>query len=365
MNPNELRLEYPFGETLAAPATTMEVADGVRWIRMPLPFALDHINVWLLRDQIDGRDGWTLVDCGVAKPEVKALWEEIFSNALEGLPILRVIVTHMHPDHVGLAGWICERWDAPLWMTMTDYYVARLWAQPVTNGQAPGGPNGESAVAHFSRHGLRDADSLEQIRQRANYYPSLVVPVPATYRRLLDGDRFMVGGREWRMITGYGHAPEHASLYCEAARVLISGDMVLPRISTNVSVFDYEPEANPLPLYLKSLDRFDDLPDDTLILPSHGKPFRGLHERISQQHAHHAERLEEVVQACAEPLSAADVVPVLFRRKLDLHQLTFAMGEALAHLHALYFEGSFAVPWAMMAFIASSGRDDVLLTTPS
>lgn len=339
MNLNEQRLTYPFGDTLAEPGTAMHVADGLRWIRMPLPFALDHINLWLLRDQIDGRDGWTVVDCGVARPEVQALWETIFADALEGLPILRVIVTHMHPDHVGLAGWLCERWNAPLWMTMTDYFVARLWAQSVSGDRAAGGPNGQSAVEHFSRHGLRDEDSLEKIRQRANYYPSLVGPLPTQFRRLLDGDHVQIGGREWQVISGYGHAPEHASLYCAALDVLISGDMVLPRISTNVSVFDFEPEANPLPLYLKSLKRFDELPENTLILPSHGKPFRGLYERIAQQHAHHAERLDELLQACAKPISAADAVPVLFKRKLDLHQLTFAMGEALAHLHALYFEG--------------------------
>lgn len=339
MNPNEQRLEYPFGDTLAPAGEVMEVAEGLRWIRMPLPFALDHINLWLIRDQIDGREGWTLVDCGVARPEVRELWEQLFTNALEGLPILRVVVTHMHPDHVGLAGWLCERWNAPLWMTATDYFVARLWSQPAQGDRAGGGLNGSSAAAHFSRHGLQDPESLDKIRQRAGYYPSLVVPVPTSYRRIMHGDRFKIGGRDWQVITGHGHAPEHASLYCDDLRVLISGDMVLPRISTNVSVVDLEPEANPLPLYLNSLKRFDDLPEDTLILPSHGKPFRGLHERISQQHAHHAERLAEVLEACAVPLSASDVVPVLFKRKLDLHQLTFAMGEALAHLHALYFEG--------------------------
>jgi len=339
MNPNEQRLEYPYGDTLAEAGTAMTVAEGLRWIRMPLPFALDHINLWLLRDQIDGRDGWTIVDCGVTRPEVQDLWQRIFDNELEGLPVLRVIVTHMHPDHVGLAGWICERWNAPLWMTMTDYFVARLWSNPAASGRSVGGPNGEAAMNHFARHGLRDPEALEQIRQRASYYPGLVGPVPPHFRRMVEGDRILIGGREWRMITGYGHAPEHASLYCDELEVLISGDMVLPRISTNVSVFDFEPEANPLPLYLNSLTRYDGLPEATLVLPSHGKPFRGLHERIAQQHAHHAERLDEVVQACAEPLSASEVVPVLFKRKLDLHQLTFAMGEALAHLHALYFEG--------------------------
>ncbi len=339
MNPNEQRLEYPFGDTLAEAGSAMDVAEGVKWIRMPLPFALDHINLWLLRDQIDGREGWTVVDCGVSRPEVQALWEQIFENVLEGLPILRVLVTHMHPDHVGLAGWLCERWKAPLWMTMTDYFIARHWAQPATPGQSAGGPNGESAVVHFSRHGLRDAEALEQIRQRAGYYPSLVGAPPAEFYRIMDGDVISIGGKEWRVIVGHGHAPEHASLYCAASNVLISGDMVLPRISTNVSVFDYEPESNPLVLYLESLDGYTGLPDEVLVLPSHGKPFRGLHERIAQQHAHHAERLDEVMQACVQPMSTADIVPVMFKRKLDLHQLTFAMGEALAHLHALYFDG--------------------------
>lgn len=336
MNPNEQKLDYPWGDELPRPGAAQVVADGVRWIRMPLPFALDHINLWLLRDQLDGRDGWTIVDCGVARDELKALWEQVFENALEGLPVLRVIVTHMHPDHVGLAHWICERWNAPLWMTMTDYATARLWSTPDIS---TGGPNGQSAVAHFTRHGLADPEAQDKIRERANYYPSLVPDVPKSFHRIMDGDSIAIGGRDWRVIVGYGHAPEHASLYCDTLSTLISGDMVLPRISTNISVFDYEPESNPLPLYLNSLRAYDGLPEDTLVLPSHGRPFRGLHERIAQQHAHHAERLADVVQACSQPMSTMDILPVMFKRKLDLHQLTFAMGEALAHLHALYYDG--------------------------
>lgn len=351
MNPNEKKLDYPWGDQQPEPGQTRVVADGLRWIRMPLPFALDHINLWLLRDEIDGRQGWTIVDCGVARDEVKALWEQVFENALEGLPVLRVIVTHMHPDHVGLAHWLCERWNAPLWMTATDFMTARLWSRPAVNGLNAGGPNGQSAVEHFTRHGLADPEAQEKIRQRSSYYPSLVPDVPARFHRIMDGDRFTIGGREWRVIVGYGHAPEHASLYCETLQALISGDMVLPRISTNISVFDYEPDANPLPLYLNSLRAYDSLPEGTLVLPSHGRPFRGLHERIAQQHAHHAERLQEVLDACIQPQSVTDIVPVMFRRKLDLHQLTFAMGEALAHLHALYFQGKLS---------RSTGADGVI-----
>ncbi|GAB1576779.1 MBL fold metallo-hydrolase [Bordetella petrii] len=338
MNPNEHQLQYPWGDVQPEAGVAREVADGVKWIRMPLPFALDHINLWLLRDEVDGRPGWTIVDCGIARDEVKTLWEQVFAKELDGLPVLRVIVTHMHPDHVGLAHWLCERWDAPLWMSMTDYMVASLWS----SRQSGSGPNGQAAVEHFARHGLVDADAQEQIRRRAGYYPGLVPAMPSRYTRLLHGDDVRIGGRPWRVIVGYGHAPEHVSLYSPDLATLISGDMVLPRISTNVSVFDYEPDANPLPLYLRSLDRYVDLPADTLVLPSHGRPFKGLHQRIAQQHQHHADRLQDVLQACVQPQSTADIVPVLFKRKLDLHQLTFAMGEALAHLHALYFDGKVA-----------------------
>ena len=167
----------------------------------------------------------------------------------------------------------------------------------------------------------------------------MVPDVPKQFIRLMHGDEIKIGGSTWRAIAGYGHAPEHLSYYCADKNVLISGDMVLPRISTNVSVHNLEPMSNPLPLYLRSLDAYNDLPEQTLVLPSHGKPFVGLHERIAQQHAHHKERLADVLEACGKPLSTFEVVPVLFKRSLDLHQMTFAMGEAIAHLHALYFEG--------------------------
>lgn len=332
-------LVYPWEDLLPEAGQVKEVAEGVYWIRMPLPFALDHINLWLLRDEIEGREGWTIIDTGVARDEVKAHWEQLFANALQGLPVLRVLVTHMHPDHVGLAGWICDKWQVPLSMTMTDYMVARHWTQPDAKGDLSSGPTGQAAAAHFFKHGLTDPDAQAQIAARASYYPSMVSPLPARFHRLLHGVPVRIGGREWQIIVGYGHAPEHASLYCDELAVLISGDMVLPRISTNVSVFDAEPEANPLPLFLNSLTAYDDLPDDTLVLPSHGRPFKGLHERIAQLQSHHRDRLDDTYIACKEGLTAAELVPVLFKRKLDMHQLSFAMGEAVAHLHALWYDG--------------------------
>ncbi len=339
MNALERELHYPLGDTLPAPGTTLEVAPGVRWIRMALPFALDHINLWLLRDTLDGREGWTVVDCCISREEAKAQWEQLFAGSFEGLPLLRVIVTHMHPDHIGLADWLCQRWSTPeqpcrLWMSATDYNLARI------GSAGSNGFGGDSAALFFESHGLRDPDSAQKIRERGAYYPTLVPAVPRQFRRLMEGDVLVIGGRGWRCISGHGHAPEHIALYCEELQLLIGGDMMLPRISTNVSVFDMEPEADALKLFLQSIDKFKELPAGTLTLPSHGKPFTGLHRRIEQLHEHHRDRLAEVMEACSQqPCSAADVLPILFKRKLDLHQTTFAMGAAVAHLHALWFEG--------------------------
>jgi len=339
MNSLEAQLQYPLGDTLPAPGTTLEVAPGVRWIRMALPFALDHINLWLLRDELDGREGWTVIDCCITRDEAKAQWEQVFASSLEGLPILRVLVTHMHPDHIGLAHWLCERWSTPehpcrLWISATDYNVARMASQSTI------GFGGEAAAEFFRSHGLADPDALDKIRARSSYYPGMVPAVPRTFRRMQDGDVLRIGGRPWECISGYGHAPEHIALYCPELRLLVSGDMVLPRISTNISVYDIEPESDPLRQFLQSIDKFRRLPADTLVLPSHGKPFTGLHRRIDQLHEHHRDRLAEVLEACSgRGCTAADMLPVLFRRTLDLHQTTFAMGEAVAHLHALWFEG--------------------------
>jgi glyoxylase-like metal-dependent hydrolase (beta-lactamase superfamily II) len=296
---------------------------------MPLPFALDHINLWLLKDDC----GWSIIDCGVATDATRASWDAVFDSSLDGLPIRRVLATHCHPDHVGLAHWLCQRWQVPLWMTTGEYGFARMMSAALP------GVDGPSALPHFRRHGLRDPALLAQIEARKNYYPSLVPAMPDSYVRMQDGQMVVIGAQRWRVITGFGHSPEHAALYCVDLGILISGDMVLPRISTNVSVFAIEPDANPLQLYLDSLDKFAALPEQTLVLPSHGKPFRGLHTRIAQLREHHVARLAEVMQACVEWQSAADIVPLMFRRALDVHQLGFALGEALAHLHQLWYDG--------------------------
>ncbi|MES2535768.1 MAG: MBL fold metallo-hydrolase [Pseudomonadota bacterium] len=337
MNSLESQLDYPFGDTLPGTAALIEAAPGLFWLRMVLPFALNHINLWLLEDEIDtdaGRvRGWTVIDCGIADDLTRATWETIFASRLRGLPIVRVLVTHCHPDHVGLADWLCRRWKAPLTMTTGEYGFARMMSAALP------GTDGTSMLPHFQRHGLVDQDILEQLQLRKGTFRSLVPEVPEAYIRLQDQQLVRIGAHDWRIITGFGHAPEHAALYCAALKVLISGDMVLPRISTNVSVFAVEPEANPVQQYLDSLLKFSDLPADTLVLPSHGRPFRGLHVRIAQLFDHHAAQLACVTEACTGLQSAADIVPVMFPRALDAHQITFAMGEALAHLHKLWFDG--------------------------
>lgn len=337
MNALEAQLDYPLGDTLPDAGTVYQIAPGVLWLRMSLPFALNHINLWLLEDTFEQETGmlhgWTAIDCGIANDITRELWETVFAEHLRGLPIVRVLVTHCHPDHVGLADWLCQRWTAPLWMTAGEYLSARLMSAGLP------GAGGASMLPHFQRNGLVDPVATEQMRGRKGHYGALVPSVPHAFTRIQDGQNVSIGGHEWNVITGFGHAPEHAALYCAELNLLISGDMVLPRISTNVSVFPLEPNANPVQQYLDSLEKFSHLPADVLVLPSHGKPFRGLHTRIQQLFDHHEARLAEVMEACVAPQSAVDIVPIMFPRALDAHQLGFALGEALAHLHKLWLDG--------------------------
>jgi glyoxylase-like metal-dependent hydrolase (beta-lactamase superfamily II) len=320
-------LSYPFAAAVE-PGNVREVAPGVYWLRMPLPFALNHINLWLLRDG----DGWTAIDCGVAIAETQGYWDRILDDVVGPSGLTRVLVTHFHPDHFGNAGWLTRRFEAPLWMSEADYLTAHA------QYQVQAGHGSDAAARLFAQHGL-DQARVAAIAGRGNSYRKIVSEPPDRFMRILDGDDIAVGANRWRVITGYGHAPEHASLYCESLGVLISGDMLLPKISTNVSVWPTEPEGDPLKLFLRSVDRFLEIPPDTLVLPSHGLPFRGAHERVRMLHEHHRDRLAEVMEACVSPVTATDLLPILFRRELDMHQTFFAMGEAIAHLHYLWRQG--------------------------
>jgi len=324
-------LDYPHAAP-PPPGETRAVAPGVHWLRMPLPFALDHINLWLLEDEA----GLAMVDCGLGDAATRALWERIFAGFFAGRTATRVIATHLHPDHAGNAGWLTERFGVPLWMSQADFLMAHAWRDEAA------GYSVEALVAHLARNGLV-GERLAALASRGNSYARVVPEFPRTYRRIMDGDELVIGGRAWRAIMGYGHAPEHASLHCAELGVLISGDMLLPRISTNISVQQVDPDANPLALFLGSLGRLTELvPAGTLVLPSHGLPFRGMRERVAQLEEHHRLRLGELEDVCAEPKSAAEVIGTLFRRKLDVHQTLFAMGEALAHLNYLMHAGVLA-----------------------
>ena len=326
MNPESM-LQYPYAEPPPA-GGVVQAAPGVGWLRMPLPFALNHINLWLL----DDGEGVAVVDCGIGNEATRALWEKVIADYLAGRRITRVILTHHHPDHAGNAQWLRARYGAEFWIAQGEY----LACHAVREGYA--GYSQDGLLAMYRANGLSPEHDAK-MQQRGSYFRVHVPEFPDRYGRLMEGKVLSIGGREWRVVMGYGHSPEHAALYCESLGVLISGDMVLPRITTNVSVPTIEPEGNPLALFLASTRNYARLPADTLVLPSHGLPFRGLRERAAYLEEHHRERLADVEGACDAPRSAADIVPILFRRELDAHQMFFAMGESMAHLHWLHAEG--------------------------
>ncbi|WP_448188515.1 MBL fold metallo-hydrolase [Azospirillum sp. sgz301742] len=309
-------------------AGSVQVAPGVHWLRMPLPFQLDHINLWLLEDG----PGWTLVDTGFSNEATRALWERMFATVLEGRPITRVIATHFHPDHMGLAGWLVQRFDAAFHATLAEWLYGRMISLDPDELTRP-------LVERFYRHAGLPEEMITAVINRPNGYRTAVTPLPTTLNRLRDGDVLEVGGHTWRVVVGRGHAPEQACLLDEARGLFIAGDQILPKISPNVSVWPHEPDSDPLADYLASLEAFKALPDGLLVLPSHGHPFMGLHARIDELIEHHGLRLDETLDACAEPATAHEVMLAMFTRKLDVHQTRFAVGEAIAHLNHLVRQG--------------------------
>ena len=316
-------LTYPFPE-VPPPGTAIEVAPGIRWLSMPLPFKLDHINLWL----IDEDDGWAVIDTGIGNAPTRALWETVLGKSA----VKRVVLTHYHPDHAGNAAWLCERYGVPLWTTQGEYLTAHA-VRTASAGYTP-----DAVLAVFRQNGL-DEERAARMRGPRNRYADLVPDFPHAYRRIIEGDEIRIGRHAWRAIVGHGHAPEHLSLFSEELNTLIAGDMLLSTISTNVSVWSIDPEGDPLRLFLESIARYRELPEDVLVVPSHGKPFRGAHRRVQELEAHHEARLEELQRSLEKPRSAAQLLGVLFRRPLDAHQTFFAMGEAIAHLHYLYYAG--------------------------
>lgn len=320
-------LSFPYADPPVAGSAT-EVSPGVHWIRMPLPFALDHINLWLIEEG----DGWAVVDTGFGIPATRDIWEQHFTGTMGGKPISRILVTHYHPDHLGNAQWLAERFatsEGPLIPEMS--LLELVTAHAVAGGT---GAHQRSALAEFFRsHGLTP-EQIEITANRGNTYSFGVPTRPTTCQRILPGETLEIGGKLWSVIGGYGHTPEHLSFYCEEAKLLISGDMLLPKISTNVNVWPVTALSDPVSEYVGSLQAFKYCEEDTLVLPSHGMPFRGIKTRVEALETHHEARMNELYAAVAtEAKTAAELIPVLFRRQLDNHQLFFAIAEAVAHVN--------------------------------
>lgn len=321
-------LIYPLGDPPEA-GIAREIAPGVHWIRMPLPFALKWINLWLIEDG----DGWTIVDTGVALEETREHWRSIFDATLNGKPVKRVICTHMHPDHMGLAGWICRKFNAELWMSRLEYITGRMLVAD-TGREAP-----EEGVKFYRAAGW-DEDALDSYKIRFGGFGKAVSRMPDAYRRISDGDVIDIGGKPWRVVTGNGHCPEHACLWQEELKLFISGDQVLPRISSNVSVFPTEPDGDPLTDWIESCKKLlAVMPNDVLVLPSHNEPFIGLHERLHNLIEGHEKSLARILSRLNEPKRAIDIFVAMFARKIGPDLLGMATGEALAHLNCLVGRG--------------------------
>ena len=323
-------LSYPI-ETPPAPDQVIEIAPGILWVRLVLPFRLNHVNCYLVKDG----DGWTLIDTGIGNEATIAAWTKLFEGPLAGVNITRLIVTHAHPDHVGLAGWLVERFKCSFHMSQVEYLQAAYH-------QHRGSPERKLAQRlFFRRHGM-DEEITEALLGRGQDYLTRVSILPASYYRLSNGDEITIGARTFKIITGGGHALDQVTLYCAAEKLFFSADQVLSKISPNVSVWAVEPEANALGEYLTSLASLSRmLPDDTLVLPGHGVPFYGVKIRIKQLADHHEERCQLIVDACRQsPKTSAQLVPVVFHKHvLDPHQTGFAAGELIAHVNHLLFEG--------------------------
>ncbi len=301
----------------------------VFWLRMPLPFALDHINLYLIKDSFMGKSGWAIVDTGVNTRTTRGHWETVLAQL--DAPVTRVIVTHMHPDHAGCAGYLTEKFRVPLFMSQAEYFASRA----ILAGSQ--GADNWTDKAYFTAAGFAP-EAVERMTNGTAGLNKIVAPIPVSFIRMRHGDVIDCGETQWRCIMGEGHSPEHISLYNSDLKVLVAGDQILPEITPNIGSYSTQPLSNPLLGYLTSLDHFTDLHADTLVLPSHRQPFTGVHTRIAELRAHHEAHLENLLDLCMVPQRVIDVLPHMFARELNEHGMFFAIAEAYAHLNYLFYQ---------------------------
>ncbi len=309
----------------------VEVAPGIFRLTVPVPFrSLRAVNLWLLADG----DGFTMIDCGWGDEETIDLLEDGWAEVLDGKPVTRLIITHFHPDHAGNCRYIGDRWGLRPKMTQLEWMAANAAVKSLYSDDY------ELRGTFWAENGASD-ELIDLYRKETVLYDT-GVRLTDGFERIVPGDRFTIGGRDWLVMTGQGHSPDLVMLYCEADDILIAGDQILPKITTNVSVWPWEPLADPLKEFLDTLDRLERvLTDRTFVLPSHREPFHNATARIAELKHHHAERLDLVMELLpeGEARTAGALLEPLFSRELDGHQVNFAMGEALAHLNRLMFEG--------------------------
>ncbi|MEO4000768.1 MBL fold metallo-hydrolase [Mesorhizobium sp. CAU 1732] len=328
------RLSFPFAEPPKTGEVT-EVAPGILWTRIPLPFRLDHVNIFLIEDG----DGWAVLDTGIADQPTRDVWEALVAGPLAGRRLTRLIVTHFHPDHIGLAGWLCQRFELPLLTSQTCYLGC------INISLRPEALEAKPYLDFYLQHGM-DPSTAALVATQGHNYLRMVAPLPPTFHRLVAGDTLTIGGRAFDVMAGDGHAPEQLMLYLREENIFLAADQVLAKITPNVSVWAVDPEGNPLGLYLRSLRAIPQaVPADAFVLPGHQLPFHGLHTRCAELIAHHEERCALIADACRqEPKSVADLVPVLFHRTLDAHQMSFAFSEVHAHVNKMLHAGE--LRWA-------------------
>jgi glyoxylase-like metal-dependent hydrolase (beta-lactamase superfamily II) len=322
-------LVYPFGRFAPEPGTLHSLAEGVHWARIRFPGSLGHINCWVL----DDGDGVAICDTGMDLPVCREDWDALFAGPLRDRAVSRVIGTHFHPDHIGLAGALAARSGGRIWMTRGEWLTAQL-SRADARDSLP-----EDVVAMRRAAGWNETQIDAARSEGWGRMRKIVSELPVGYRRIRDGDVITIGRHDWRVVTGCGHSPEHACLINDREGLMISGDQVLPRISSNVSLSAGEPDADPLGDWLSSIDKLLNLPDDLLVLPAHGGPFRGLHARLIALRDEHRQRLDELAAALDAPRRAVDCFELLFRRVIDQSVLGLASGEALSHLRRLEVEG--------------------------